>query len=285
MMSLAAHAQAVQEAPSAARAAFRTLLVHVQPDADSEPRLKAAVALARQFDATLLGLGAEMIPPAAATDPTGLLGGGFVAAMQEAIEGNLERAGAVFRRETIGLRTDWLAFEAIPTEAIARLSRGADLIIAGGAPLKDTDHYRSCPSDETMLLSGRPVLIVPPLGGTSEFSAVVVAWKDTRESRRALADSLPFLKDAEQVLILAVCNADEVNDAWTQTAGVVNGLKRHGVEAAAKVADRRPGDQRPTDRRWRLRPQPAGRTGVWRGHPRSAARSRALHPAQPLTNI
>jgi nucleotide-binding universal stress UspA family protein len=86
-----------------------------------------------------------------------------------------------------------------------------------------------------MLLSGRPVLIVPPLGGTPDFNAVVVAWKDTRESRRALADGLPFLKDADQVLILAVCDADEVDDALKQTAGVVNGLKRHGVKAGAKV--------------------------------------------------
>lgn len=234
-MSLVAPIHAIQTAPSAASDAFRTLLVHVQPDAASTPRLKVAAALAKRFDAMLLGVAAEMIPPAAATDPTGLMGGGFIAAIQEAIEANLERAAAVFRRETAGVQTSWSAVEAIPTEAITGLARGADLIIAGGAPVTENDRYRTCPPAEMMLQSGRPVLVAPPLGGRTDFSAVVVAWKDTRESRRALADSLPFLKDAEQVLILAVCLPHEVDDAWEQVAGVVNGLKRHGVEAGAKV--------------------------------------------------
>ena len=230
-----AHSLPVHPAPAAAHAAFRTLLVHVEPGAEAEPRLTTAVALAAKLDALLYGVAAEMIPPAAATDPTGMLGGGFVAAIQEAIKANLKQAGEAFRKATANVETDWLAVEAVPADALARLSRGADLIIAGGAPLRDNDKYRACDPAEMMLLSGRPVLVVPPLGGAPDFSSVVVAWKDTREARRALADSLPFLQDAEQVLIVAVCAADEVDGAWLQIADVMAGLKRHGVEAGGKV--------------------------------------------------
>jgi len=231
-----AHTLPVRPASVAARAAFRTLLVHVEAGAETGPRLRTAAALAARFEARLLGVAAEMIPPAAATDPTGMLGGAFIVAIQQAIETNLKRAGAAFNAATAGLETEWVAVEAMPAEVLADLSREADLIVAGGAPWADTDKFRACDPAEIMLVSGRPVLVAPPAGGVPDFSAVVVAWKDSREARRALADSLPFLQDAEQVLIVAVCGADEVDDAWVQVASVIKGLKRHGVVAGAKVA-------------------------------------------------
>jgi nucleotide-binding universal stress UspA family protein len=230
----------VSEAPSAktrtaAREAFRTLLVHIQPEREAEPRLGAAVDLARRLDATLYGLGAEMIPAEATTDPYGYLGGAWVPAIQEVIRTNLANARDVFKQKTAGLRTEWLALEDLPAETLARLSRGADLIIAGGSPLSYRDGYRWCDPAKVMLQSGRPVLVVPPAGGKLKAEAVVVAWKDTREARRALADALPFLKDTREVVVMEVCDGKDVGDARTHTTAVVEGLKRHGVAARAKV--------------------------------------------------
>jgi hypothetical protein len=34
---------------------------------------------------------------------------------------------------------------------------------------------------------------------------IVVAWKDTREARRAVRDALPFLKEAKEAMIVTVC--------------------------------------------------------------------------------
>ena len=52
--------------------------------------------------------------------------------------------------------------------------------------------------------AGRPVLVVPPGCDALDAGNVVVAWKNTREARRALADALPFLKEARQVTLLHV---------------------------------------------------------------------------------
>jgi nucleotide-binding universal stress UspA family protein len=51
---------------------------------------------------------------------------------------------------------------------------------------------------------GRPVLVAPP--GIERLAAkrVVVAWKDTREARRAVHDALPFLTRADEVLVAVV---------------------------------------------------------------------------------
>jgi nucleotide-binding universal stress UspA family protein len=218
-----------------ARDAIRTILVHVQPEADAEPRLESAADLARRLGATLHGLGAEMIPAEATTDPYGYLGGAWVAEVQHVIAGNLKAAKAVFERNATGLAAQWTEVEDMPVQAMARICRGADLIVAGGSPLNHADGYRWCDPARLMLQSGRPVLVVPPHGGRLRLEAVVVAWKDTRESRRVLADALPFLQSAQEVVVMEVCGPEDADDAPVHTAAVVKALARHGVKARAKT--------------------------------------------------
>jgi nucleotide-binding universal stress UspA family protein len=220
---------------SRAADAIRTLIVHVQPEADAGPRLACAADLAARLGATLHGVGAEMIPAEATTDPYGFLGGAWVAEVQHVIQGNLKTAQAAFETAAKGLDAVWTSVEDMPALAMARISRGADLIVTGGSPLHYVDTYRWCDPAKLMLTSGRPVLVVPPDGGRLGLDGVVVAWKDTREARRALADALPFLKCAGEVVILEVCAADEVGDAEVHTAAVVKALVRHGIKARAKV--------------------------------------------------
>jgi nucleotide-binding universal stress UspA family protein len=123
-----------------------------------------------------------------------------------------------------------------PTEALAAASRAADLIVAGGGPRLQGSVYREVSVAELAMLAGRPVLIAPP--GASGLSAnkVVLAWRDTREARRALSDAMPFFEAAEGVLVLEVCGEDEALDAAIRTEDVVDALARRGIAAQAKVA-------------------------------------------------
>jgi len=45
-----------------------------------------------------------------------------------------------------------------------------------------------------LLRAGRPVLVAPDTVAPLQLRRVVVAWKDTRECRRAVRDALPFLQ-------------------------------------------------------------------------------------------
>lgn len=216
-------------------AAFRTVLTHVRSEPEDLPRLKSAAALARKLDATLFGLGCELVPPLAATDPAGMMAMAWYAELTNQVQLNLERAREVFEAEALGLGTHWAQAADVPAEALVRLSRSADLIVAGGRPLNETDRYRHADSAEVMLRAGRPVLVAPPAGGELRADSVVVAWKDTREARRALSDAMPFLVAANNVLVLEVCSADDVEDAEARTAAVVAGLERHKVSAQAQV--------------------------------------------------
>lgn len=217
-------------------AAIATLLVHVEPGMESRARLLAAANLARKLDATLIGVGAEMIQTAGVTDPFGVLGAEWVVELQKLVVDDLKRAEAAFKAETAGLKTEWLSMETYPGPAMARLARSADLVITGGRELNFTDHFRVAHTAELIVNCGRPVLVVPSEGGALRGEAVVVAWKDTREARRAVADAMPFLQAAEEVIVQAVCDKPSVADAEVQTASVVAYLARHGVTARARVS-------------------------------------------------
>ena len=55
--------------------------------------------------------------------------------------------------------------------------------------------------------AGRPVLIVPPGAEFLRLNSVVIAWKDTREARRAVNDALPLLHKAREVIVVELLEA------------------------------------------------------------------------------
>lgn len=214
---------------------LRTVLVQVGVDPQDLPRLRAAAALTRKFDATVYGVGCEQALPLGLVEPTGLLQGAWYAEMEEQVQADLKHAHAIFETETAGLKTEWTADQAMPAEALVRLSRGADLIVADSRPFGAQDRYRTAEAAEVMLAAGRPVLLAPPSGQALKADAVVIAWKDTRESRRALADAMPLLVAAETVLVLEICDREDVHAAEARTAAVAAGLGRHDVHAQARA--------------------------------------------------
>lgn len=212
---------------------YRTLLVHAQ--ADAEPRLQTAAALARKHEARLLGLGAEMFEPLTMADPYGFAQGEWLALMREQLERDLDMAEQAFRRCAAGIDSEWRRVVDLPTPAMARTARAADLIVAGGTGRQDRNGYRSADLGELIVTAGRPVLVAPPSGGELSGARAVVAWKDTREARRATLDALPLLVRADQVTVLAVVPEDRVEAGEFQTNEVCAWMQRHGVRAQAEV--------------------------------------------------
>lgn len=212
---------------------YRTLLVHAQ--AGAEPRLTTAAALARAHGARLIGLGVEMFEPLTMVDPYGFAQGEWLTLMREQIEKDLDLAQEAFERCAADIDHEWRRLVDLPTPSMARTARAADLIVAGGAPRGDRSGYRSTDLGELIVSAGRPVLVAPPSGGELSGKRVLVAWKDTREARRAALDALPLLVRAEQVTVVAVVPEDQIETAEFQTGEVAGWLQRHGVTARAEV--------------------------------------------------
>ncbi len=221
---------------------YAAVLVHVHAAAETSARLERAVALAKQFEATLIGVGAEMVPPI--VPDYGFAGGqdAWLQVMRESIEGNLERARKAFETASSGLVKPaiWESGLRMPTPAVASASRGADIIVAGAAAGWRENPYRDAVTGELVVTAGRPVLIAAAGEPRPIGERVFLAWKDSREARRAMSDAMPFFKRAKAVLVAEVCGADDLSDAQLRTADVAAALTRHGVKAETKVVEDTP---------------------------------------------
>ena len=95
-----------------------------------------------------------------------------------------------------------------------------------------------------ILAAGRPVLVIPRGMRRFQPSNVLIAWKDTREARRAVRDALPFLKQAQSVCV-AMANPAASQRADAQIADLVEYLGHHDISVngqIATVADENEGD-------------------------------------------
>ena len=81
--------------------------------------------------------------------------------------------------------------------------------------------------------AGRPVLLVPDGVDALGVDRMVVAWKDTREARRAVSDALPLLKLATEVSVVEIATEDDLASAELRCNDLVAWLRRHKVKAAA----------------------------------------------------
>lgn len=218
---------------------YAAIMTHVQAEPEAAPRLACAAALARRFNARLIGVGAEMIPPLAFDNGYYSVDAEWVIAMRQSIEDQLRAAEQTFRRETADFaegEAGWLSGLDSPTPALAAASRAADLLVVGGAPRRHLSPYRDVQPGDLAIQAGRPVLIAPPGAPALSAEKVLLAWKDTREARRALSDSLPFLERAKSVRVVEVSEGEASEDARIRTDDVADALRRRGVPAEAKVA-------------------------------------------------
>jgi len=217
---------------------YRVVMAALSPGRDCQGIAGAAITLARQFDAMLLAR--------AYCRPIHCICGDYsvpAALFQEdrrQIERHLKASEADFR--AIAAKkdhtADWQGESSTEplSERLARESAAADIVVAGirkiGEPHDATRQPDLC---ELVMQAGRPVMLVPEASRTAKFERILVAWKDTREARRAVCDALPLLAKARNVLIVQIHAADAHAAAWQSVARVSRWLARHGIAAEEKV--------------------------------------------------
>src|SRR5215468_3555230 len=213
---------------------FTTMMVHLDIERDCEQRVQLALALADRFQAALIGLAGLALRPAFAA-------GGVVVYHEptehecRAASTRLEDMGKRFRAQGQHLKqVEWRTALELPYELVSREARAADLIIVGARHTGGNMQDLADPG-VILLRAGRPVLVVPDTVAPLQLRRVVVAWKDTRECRRAVRDALPFLQRAKEVLLVEIGENESESQAKRNLADVAAYLVRHRVIVAAEV--------------------------------------------------
>lgn len=211
---------------------FKTLLVHVEPEWGSAEALDAAVHLSGLLDAHVLGVAAESFELPNAN----FVEGDLVQIMRDQIDTDLATAQTRFTTATANLAAGATFVSGMerPYALMAEHARGADLIVARRTP-SGSSPVNLCHPADLVMETGLPVLLTPHVAAPLVPDRVLVAWKDHRECRRALADALPFLLRAKQVVLASVCAEDAHADQKTALREVRDRLERLGVRADIDV--------------------------------------------------
>lgn len=203
-----------------------TILVHLDSSPRCAARLDLAVGLALRHGARLTGLFAEVATP---------LQVGVVATWPSAeYLARVEAARALFaaRAGELGTAARFVDLnrggERTVVLRTAAYAASFDLVVLGG-------HEASgrVPAElaETVLReSGRPVLVVPPVGTVSRVGArPLFAWHRSRSTARALSDALPLIEPAAEALVVEALRVGEDADELAELTR--DRLAAHGVVA------------------------------------------------------
>lgn len=216
---------------------LRTLLVHLDRDARCAARVELAIRLAQQHGAHLIGLAATGVLRLPVMMETSLRGWPDVAERLQ--QDQRERAQAwleAFKTQVAaaGLSdAEGLLVKAEAEDAVVRHGRLSDLVVLSQDNPQDRGAGLAPDFPQHVFMqTGRPVLLLPRAQPVKTVGTrVVVAWSGTRESARALADAMPLLQAAQQVVVLNIDRPDEAGVSRLELNELAHALQRHGVKA------------------------------------------------------
>lgn len=218
---------------------YANLMVHLQIGGSNTDLLQVAADLAGRFQAHVVGIGA--CQPMQPVYNDGYIPQRLIQEDLDEIDKEIKLAEFEFRNALHGRATS-LKWKSTVTfsplaDYVAREARTADLIVTGADRSANLlDRSRHIPIGDLAMQAGRPLLIVPAIATRIGSDRVLVCWKDTRETRRAVVDALPFLKAAKHVTVVEIADDESENEARRHVAEVAAWLASHGVGAHGTVA-------------------------------------------------
>ncbi|MER9654793.1 universal stress protein [Mesorhizobium sp. M0152] len=211
---------------------YKSIIVNLAVDAPPTAMVKLGIELAERFGARLIGLAAADVPPLVATGDGMAYEGEIMQIQRTEIEKRLAELRAEFERLVpASISGEWGQAVCSPTRFLSVSARAADLIVTGEA---GDNVFRTVDIGSLALGAGRPVLIAASNVEHVMAKTVLVAWKDTREARRAIADALPFLATAKEVVV-ATIDTDRDESVRDSLADVAVFLEHHGIKARTEL--------------------------------------------------
>ncbi len=215
---------------------LKDILVHIDLNAESDCRLKAAMSLAQAHGAHLAGVYAvprPYIPAYAEVQITAEV----LEAQRASAEEAASRAEAAFKAATAnsGLSVEWRQQEGDEGRVLGFHCRYADLtIVSQPDPAQSLFPGDRDLPDRLILTAGRPVMVLPHgYSGDLAGKRILVAWDEGPLASRAVHDALPLLRAAEKVVVMVANPTKVPGEKRDPGADIAAHLARHGVTVEA----------------------------------------------------
>jgi nucleotide-binding universal stress UspA family protein len=222
---------------------FKDLIVHLDGTEEDDIRLAQAEVIALRYEAHLTGLYTNPLPEYAyvLAVQSGLAPIGQLLELERQIrkEGDTVVARLKERFKKLAVRNEVRRIDAGASQLprlCASAARWSDLFVA-------TASYRGADSpgcdalvESVLFGSGHALYLVPERFKASDSPRnILVAWRDTRESARALDEAMPFLRSARTTRLFMVEEAERNDDA-EDAVNIAAHLSRHGTKAEIRSA-------------------------------------------------
>lgn len=212
---------------------YKTIMVHMHIGDSNSTLLNSATLFAKQLEAKVIGIIVGQQTPIIYGRDYPMMD--FVDIENARLEKSIQTAEAQFRTafkaHTAPIEWRSTMTRAPIVEIIAAESRSVDLIMTGIAPTDFDEFFGAATAGEIVMQSGRPVLVVPVKAEPLKLDHIVVAWKETREARRAVIDALPLLQAAKQVTLVEIVEKSDKKAANLRLEEITSWLAQHAIQA------------------------------------------------------
>jgi nucleotide-binding universal stress UspA family protein len=225
-------------------AMIKDVMVCLDGSPADELRLTAVADIVRLFESQVVALLLNPIPTLVPVEAD--VGGVAVVAdlMQRAREaGDRTETTLAKRLARLNAPVEIRRFDVLADDVAniaSREARSADAFVAL-RPNGSQDPERLV--EGVLFDAGRHILLVPEKERTkTSFDRILIAWNNSRESARAVAEAMPYLHKAQEVLLVVVGDDRPTEQRATLGTNAVQHLKHHGVDAALHHVKAREGD-------------------------------------------
>jgi len=224
-------------------------LLAVIGDGNAGPVLEAALMVARRFNSHIVGL------HSLTTEYAVVFGGEMGFSISSEVDRTLEREGHERRDQARRLFREFMAGHGVPIgvpapgqagpsaswreedgrqNAVVGMSgRVYDLILVE-QPEKLAS-IAEATLEDALFESGRPVLMVPKTPLEKMGEVIAIAWNGSTETAMTVALGMPFLKQAREVVIVAV-GPQHMPEPGPTGDELATSLERHGLNVSLRTA-------------------------------------------------
>lgn len=225
---------------------IKTILAAASGGSASSGAVEVACRMARRFEAHVEGFHAKPDPFELLRYDSGI-GASFSDTFIEKFTADANAAAAKVRADfvaalarhgmdlmpraagalpgTVGASADWREETGYGPALVARRARFFDLVVLGRSE-RVVENVHSDAVEETLVRSGRPVLLAPAKAPDSVGDRVAIGWNGSAEAVRAMTGALSFLTTARETFIISI--GDQHQDS---AASAVAYLAWHDVKA------------------------------------------------------